>query len=104
MLLDICLTWKQQATCGTPDLIYSSHHQRTLPHHHHPRLCVDHIYSTSRMPLASSSFLRVSSHWVNCLDSRNIWNAEVRGQWTELCSWQFGQFQQSQKLYPLTEQ
>lgn len=26
------------------------------------------------MPLASSSFLRVSSHWVNCFDSRNICN------------------------------
>lgn len=46
-----------------------------------PPLCklllgaVDRRYSTGRMPLASSSFLRDSSQCVNCLDSKNIWNS-----------------------------
>lgn len=45
-----------------------------------PPLCtLHHCYSAGRMPLASSSFLRVSSHCVNCLDSRNIWNSRGQG-------------------------
>lgn len=44
----------------------------------------EHGYSTGRMSLASSSFLRVSSHWVNCLDSRNICQSEFR-----ISGWRF---------------
>lgn len=42
-------------------------------------VAVTHRYSTGRMPLASSSFLRDSSHCVNCLDSRNIWKSRSQG-------------------------
>lgn len=48
--------------------------------------CVVCSYSTGRMPFASSSFLRVSSHWVNCLDSRNICQSEARGGQIKNCN------------------
>ena len=51
--------------------------------------CVGRYSSTGRMPLASSIFLRLSSHWVNCLDSRNICQSHFKGSvgGAFVCSW-----------------
>lgn len=70
----------KQALCGTadPTTVQSSSSSPSSS------VRPEHGYSTGRMPLASSSFLRVSSHWVNCLDSRNICQSEFR-----ISGWRF---------------
>lgn len=67
---------KKQARRGTPDMIEALNAAQ-------PSSWPSPRHSTGRMPLASSSFLRVSSHWVNCLDSRNICQSEDRVQWED---------------------